>query len=1090
MRAVFILWCVLFGISAKAQQQFVVQSNHSQQITATVLDAKRNVLVTHGSMDKTLKFWNEKNGLLYKTIDLSDNITELEINEKSGIVYTLGNNVITTYSTETFQKLKEYPLGRIYSIAYFEQAGKGQLTLLAQDQNYMIALYALDEITGTFLPANMQPLPFEAQQLFFEYSADGNYLYLAPDYGRYYVYSFATQEYTALEGDYIMMFDNGDVLRAVYRQEDKRLVYMRMNPTTRSILWNQTFTYEKEVEGIIAPTRFDAMYSKDRKGVWLQNYVLPLTLIDAETGAVKGSFSELEETYGLIDAGQYIYGQMGYEAPLTKHRLFEANPILQYGNKVIEPRDIIGFQNGEAIELVFSAQYGSQTFSLMAHPRVTQFTKYQPTYRDEYGYGEMIADPTSDKVFGITTTADPIKVFHRGKPESFNDLIDNYRNAQYADFSPTTKLLALLYTSGLRVVNTETKAEVFYKPLDLDIGAFRKGMSLSPVNNSVAYTSREIQGDQPMYDKLHYFDFGSNTEKWSKEGRYFGIFHLKNGKELLVSNATSNQIEILDTQTGALLRSIPTSFDGTLMDSFMSPNEELLLYSGYTTGESVFHIPSGKQLQVFNLGNFSKLFGDFITDNILAYAESGALKFMDVTTQEEVLRMYVFEDDSWIAYTPSGQFDGSQKGWEKVAFLKQKELIPLESVFDQFYTPRLVHQVLAQSSFKSNANINKLASPPVVSLTYKEGSRNLYVTDDDTSPTEINTENGTGTLLLSGVAKGNAIKELRLYHNGKRVGSGARNLVVEDDVPSDPGKREFAIKLVEGANEFSAIAINAQGTESAPEKLLVQYTPANQQILQPQGIQAHIMVVGIDEYQNPKYNLNYAVADASSFQETVSRGLKDITTKTHLYFIKNTDAVRGTILDQLTEIASAANPQDIFVFYYAGHGVIASEGDQQFYLVPSDVTQLYGNDGALAQKGISAEELTLIASGIPAQKQLYILDACQSAGALTSLTARGAAEEKAIAQLARSTGTHWLTASGSQQFATEFDELGHGVFTYVLLEALSGKADSGDKRITVNELKAYIESRVPEISEQYKGSPQYPSSFGFGQDFPVSISKN
>ena len=29
---------------------------------------------------------------------------------------------------------------------------------------------------------------------------------------------------------------------------------------------------------------------------------------------------------------------------------------------------------------------------------------------------------------------------------------------------------------------------------------------------------------------------------------------------------------------------------------------------------------------------------------------------------------------------------------------------------------------------------------------------------------------------------------------------------------------------------------------------------------------------------------------------------------------------------------------------------------------------------------------------------------------------RGAKEEKAIAQLARSTGTHWLTASGSEQF--------------------------------------------------------------------------
>ena len=34
------------------------------------------------------------------------------------------------------------------------------------------------------------------------------------------------------------------------------------------------------------------------------------------------------------------------------------------------------------------------------------------------------------------------------------------------------------------------------------------------------------------------------------------------------------------------------------------------------------------------------------------------------------------------------------------------------------------------------------------------------------------------------------------------------------------------------------------------------------------------------------------------------------------------------------------------IFYYAGHGVINNKNE--FYLVPYDVTQLYGNDDALA----------------------------------------------------------------------------------------------------------------------------------------------
>ena len=127
---------------------------------------------------------------------------------------------------------------------------------------------------------------------------------------------------------------------------------------------------------------------------------------------------------------------------------------------------------------------------------------------------------------------------------------------------------------------------------------------------------------------------------------------------------------------------------------------------------------------------------------------------------------------------------------------------------------------------------------------------------------------------------------------------------------------------------------------------------------------------------------------------------------------------------------------------------------------------------------------------IKAQKQLFILDACQSAGALDQVAMRGAAEEKAIAQLARATGTHWLTASGSEQFASEFKQLGHGTFTYVLLEALNGKADKGnDRKITVKEIDAYLQEMVPEVATQYRGTPQYPASYGFGNDFPIGIVK-
>jgi uncharacterized caspase-like protein len=103
------------------------------------------------------------------------------------------------------------------------------------------------------------------------------------------------------------------------------------------------------------------------------------------------------------------------------------------------------------------------------------------------------------------------------------------------------------------------------------------------------------------------------------------------------------------------------------------------------------------------------------------------------------------------------------------------------------------------------------------------------------------------------------------------------------------------------------------------------------------------------------------------------------------------------------------------------------------------------------------------------------------------LATRGASEEKAIAQLSRSAGIHVMASAGSQQFATEFTELGHGLFTWVLMQALSGAADGAPKdgKVTIYELKSYLDDQVPEMTQKMKGKPQYPYTFSKGQDFPL-----
>jgi uncharacterized caspase-like protein len=204
-------------------------------------------------------------------------------------------------------------------------------------------------------------------------------------------------------------------------------------------------------------------------------------------------------------------------------------------------------------------------------------------------------------------------------------------------------------------------------------------------------------------------------------------------------------------------------------------------------------------------------------------------------------------------------------------------------------------------------------------------------------------------------------------------------------------------------------------------------------------------------------------------------------------------ALKGNIVAAINEVKSLVGPEDVFIFYYAGHGVMSYAKvaeDSDFFIVTHDVTNLYSETVVLQEKAISANELMDYSIEISAAKQLFILDACHSGGALDAFATRGDGREKALAQLARSTGTFFITAAQDAQYANEVGDLKHGLFTYALLEILNGEqGNNGDDKITISELKVYVEERVPELSEQYRGSPQYPTSYGFGQDFPIVILK-
>ena len=689
---------------------------------------------------------------------------------------------------------------------------------------------------------------------------------------------------------------------------------------------------------------------------------------------------------------------------------------------------------------------------------------------------------------------------------------DEAQGMSAAEYSPDGQYLAYSMYGGNKVVlrSTQDHQTVREFPQDTIVRHLRYGPNgrylLTGENTNAVKlfdisSGRLIKSFKPHAYRLHDIVF-------SHDGKYFATSGLGASK---VQNDKQNTVNIWETATQRLVRGFVRDQTTLVVALGFSPDNRYLITSGADKELKFWNIQTGSlsksfkghtnwayaldvnvrkneilsgsndnTLKIWDLngrvkrtlkGHTAALFSASYTPSgkyIVSGGKDGTSRFWDANTGKLLATMYQFiRSDDFVVISPDGRFDGTEGAFESLYYVEGRKILPLSSLYEQFYTPNLLARSLEGEQFEiPKVQLTNLKPAPTVSIT------------NPSSGSKLN--NNQVTVSIRAVDQGGGVDEIRLYHNGKLVSTTQRGF------KSAGQTKDFTISLVSGANRFKATAFNDQRTESLPDEITVYYEGAKA------TADLFLMVVGINQYRNPAYSLNYALTDASAFKNTIESGASTIFSNISTTYIKDADATKSNILNALNGIKSKAGPEDMFVFYYAGHGVM-NAGDmgynKDFYLVPTDVTKLYGADDMLAQKAISSKEMTDLSQGIAAQKQLFVLDACQSGGAIQQIASRGAAEEKAIAQLARSTGTYWLTASGSEQFATEFQQLGHGVFTYAILEGLKGNADGGDRKITAKELGAFIEDKVPELTEQYKGQAQFPRSYGFGQDFPLVIVK-
>jgi hypothetical protein len=199
------------------------------------------------------------------------------------------------------------------------------------------------------------------------------------------------------------------------------------------------------------------------------------------------------------------------------------------------------------------------------------------------------------------------------------------------------------------------------------------------------------------------------------------------------------------------------------------------------------------------------------------------------------------------------------------------------------------------------------------------------------------------------------------------------------------------------------------------------------------------LIVGVNYYpnSNPLFGCVNDAYEVKSVLERNGDGSINFDVKLMTSDSSKDSINRGELKDNIETLFKTE--AETTLFYFAGHGHIEATGG---YLLASDCKR--GDDG------VSLSEVLTMANSSPATNKIIILDSCHSGIAGTPPT------RDQLATL--SEGLTVLTASTKDQYASE--ENGSGVFTTLLVDALSGSAANLTGDITPGSIYAHIDQSL------------------------------
>lgn len=542
---------------------------------------------------------------------------------------------------------------------------------------------------------------------------------------------------------------------------------------------------------------------------------------------------------------------------------------------------------------------------------------------------------------------------------------------------------------------------------------------------------------------------------------------------LMLTGSNDNTAKLWDLNLN-VVQTFTGHTDAVFYVSFSPDGKSVLTASGDGTAKH-WNPETGKCLHTFPVDQPGHFVFSPNGKYLLHLNLDNTIHFYDAGSSNLLATLAVLNEKDWVITTPSGLFDASPGAMELMYFISGDEVIELEQLKERYYEPGLSAKLMGFSSneLRDVQQFKDLPLYPLVEASINQNKLEIQL-----------------------LKRNGGLGKLSFFVNGKEV---AEDVNTERKENLSLDLKEFGkYYRTDTLNTLSLRAYNAEGwLKSQAFSFPYAYTAARGSGQGGGGTLGNAkprlfaIIVGTADYNGEKLDLKFADQDATAMASALTAAgrelfgsdlqLKLLSTKSNVSAelagsYPSELSSKANIKTAFEAFAQQAQPTDVLVLYFSGHGITYGEAEKaQFYYLTKDIASEDLSDPEVRSKfTISTNELTDWIKSIAAQKQVLILDACNSGKIVETLSSIGQkdlnpSQVRALDRMKDRTGMFILTGSAADKVSYEAGQYGQGLLTYSLLQGMSGLALADDKRVDVMKLFQYSRDKVPELAKSING---------------------